>query len=306
MSRPCFPTIVRLLVGLLLVACLAPLAAAQVPNDPHQPSLNAYLEDPGHALVPGANESVLMKVTYTPGQASVPAVSQDTNDPTNSNAAPTRITFAPKETPPWVRNVSFQPADINVSWTPGSHPNPVPVLVILQIAPDAPAGNHQNVTIALHADANGPTPAADAVTGELMLRPGNVPQVKVAPQSAGQALLKGGSPQAITFLVTNVGNGPITARLNVTARPQDSIVDVPATITLEAGQTLPVDVTLQLPWTYGESGTLTLEATPLSADDLQGKAAHADVDIAGESAVPGVGPLGVLALLGLLALARRR
>src|SRR5581483_5949622 len=166
------------------------------------------------------------------------------------------------------------------------------VHVILRIAKNAPAGNHQNLSVDLIADPNGPTPGATGTTSEIALRPGAVP--------------KGGSWQPVRFHVTNVGNGQITARLNVTVRPQDSIVDFPATLTLDPGQTLPVDVMLRLPWTYGESGALELEATPLGAGDEEGKPAHADVDIAGQSAVPALEPLVAVAAVGMLALLRRR
>jgi hypothetical protein len=305
MSRPGLATLVRLLVGLLLVLVALPAATAQ--TSPTPPQVSGYLDDPGHPLQPGSNESIVLHVLYTPGQSTFPFVSQDPNDPTNATTSSVRITFSAKEAPTWVDNVTFSPPELLISYAPSSQgiPGP-PVDVILHINRNAPADNHQNLSIAIHADANGPgTPPADGQSTELRLRPGVVPKIKVDRQTPGQLIVKGGRWQPITFLVTNTGNGEVSARLNVTSRPQDSIVDFPPTVTLQPGQTVPVEVLLKLPWTYGESGTLTLEATPMAVD-VEGKAAHVDVDIAGQSAVPALEPLVAVALVGALALARRR
>src|SRR5581483_7979813 len=285
MARPGILRIVRLLAGLALALLALPLAAAQA-NLPIQAQVTGFMDDPGHPLQPGANETVEMTVNYQAGPASLPGPQPDNNDPTSSGPMLTHITYRAKQVPTWVENLTFDPPEVYANDTPG--------------------GNHQNLSVDLIADPNGPTPGATGTTSEIALRPGAVPKVNVTKDAQGQAILKGGSWQPVRFHVTNVGNGQITARLNVTVRPQDSIVDFPATLTLDPGQTLPVDVMLRLPWTYGESGALELEATPLGAGDEEGKPAHADVDIAGQSAVPALEPLVAVAAVGMLALLRRR
>ncbi|GEM_PF-5087912 len=305
MARPGILRIVRLLAGLALALLALPLAAAQA-NLPIQAQVTGFMDDPGHPLQPGANETVEMTVNYQAGPASLPGPQPDNNDPTSSGPMLTHITYRAKQVPTWVENLTFDPPEVYANDTPGMQQEPHHVHVILRIAKNAPAGNHQNLSVDLIADPNGPTPGATGTTSEIALRPGAVPKVNVTKDAQGQAILKGGSWQPVRFHVTNVGNGQITARLNVTVRPQDSIVDFPATLTLDPGQTLPVDVMLRLPWTYGESGALELEATPLGAGDEEGKPAHADVDIAGQSAVPALEPLVAVAAVGMLALLRRR
>jgi hypothetical protein len=84
-------------------------------------------------------------------------------------------------------------------------------------------------------------------------------------------------------------------------------VEFPPTITLNAGETQEVLVLLKLPWTYGEEGSLTLEATPLiPPDGTEGKTAKADAEILGQSAVPGAAPGLLVALLALVAILRRK
>lgn len=302
------PRLVRLLVGLLLLALVAPLACAQ-PTPPNQPQLNANLEDPGHPLQPGANETITMKVNYGWGLASLPGPLPDMGDPTNSGPAPTPLTYQAKGIPTWVDNVSFDPPMLNATYDPRNPASTysAPVNVILHIKRDAPSGNHQNLTVEVTAAPNGAASGATATTPELMLRPGIVPSVTVAlKDNLTKAIVKGGRATPITFTVTNTGNGELTAQLNVTTRPQDSIVeDLPPVITLKAGEAQDVDVMLRIPWTYGEEGTLTLEATPISGEET-GKAASADVDIAGQSAVPGFQAPGLaLALCGVALLLRR-
>lgn len=298
---------VRLAVALLLVATLvAPMSSAQ-PTPPNQPSLSGFLSDPGHAMSPGGNESIEMKVTYQWGSGSAPGPQPDLGDLTNSSPAPTKITYKPKLVPTWVESVTFQPPMLNATYGGPGFVWSGTVNVILHIKRDAPANNRQNVTIDLLADANGATPGAQATTPELMLHPGNTPVVTVkAKEDLAKVIVKGGRATPITFIVTNMGNGEVTVQLNVTSRPQDSIVeDLPPVITLQANQSLPVDVMLRIPWTYGEEGTLTLEATPLAGEET-GKTAAANVDIAGESAVPGFELPVLVAALGALALLRRR
>jgi hypothetical protein len=306
MARAGFLEDVRPVVPALLVACLLPsLALGQVPaGTPNEPTLTANLEDPGHALSPGGNETIALKVGYTPGAASVPGPLPDTNDPSETKTAPTQITFEVKAKPSWVENVTFVPSVAFANITPGQRQE-MAITVVLHMAPDAPAQDHQNLSVVVHAAQNGATAAKDAESPMLMLRPDIVPRVKVELKNPGLAIVKGGQWQPIAFLVTNTGNGQLTARLNVTAAPQDSIVDAPPTVTLAAGETQTIEVLLKLPWTYGESGALTLEATPL-AGEAEGRAVHADAEIAGQSAVPDVAPLLAVGLVGLLALLRRR
>jgi hypothetical protein len=295
------------------VALALPLVAAQpLPQQQaNAAQVSGFLEDPGHPLGPGANETIVLRIHYVWSEASVAQPNPDSGDLTNSSTAPTKITYVPKAIPTWIDNVSFDPP---VTWAP-STANGAPlapgaseelkVNVILHVKPGAPALNHQNLTISLHADANGATGAADGTTTELMLRPADNPAIKIEPKGGNTTAVKGGRGVPITFLVHNVGNDETTVQLNVSTRPQDSIVDFPPVVTLRPGETQPVDVVLRVPWTYGEEGSLELSGTPVSGD-ATGAVAKATVDVVGQSAVPSVEPLLLLTGIGLLALFHRR
>lgn len=294
----------RRLGFLLLASLLASVASAQNPA-PNAPTLQIYVEDPGDIFVPGANATTLAHLTYTWPAGSAPQPHVDQADPTSSSFEPTAITFAPVAKPSWADNVSFDPPVVFVEFGKGGDQASKTVKVILHVARDAEAGKREPLTIKATAAPNGGVAGAEAVSPENTFRPGTVPRVSVAPAKNGTAVLPGGRAVPVAFVVTNTGNGEVTAKLNVTVRPEDSMVEFPPTVTLARNASATIDVMLTLPWTYGEAGELTLEATPV-AGDAEGKTATASLEIDGQSAIPGLEPLAVLALVGLLALLRRR
>jgi hypothetical protein len=297
-----------LALAFALAFALAPSVHAQtLPASPvMQPAqLSVFVEDPGHALAPGKVEPLDIGVNYN-----VPAGGQPTPDPSNNDtsAQPTRVTFAVKTLPPWVTNVTFVPSTVNISFPLGS-PNAAyaaKAKALLTIDPKAPALDKREFVITATAQPNGNIGGASAESPSINLKPGFVPKVNVtAPTSM---VVKGGRWTDMPFTIQNLGNHNTTVKLNVTARPQDSEVEFPTSVNVSVDGSQVVHVRLRIPWTYGEGGTLEVEATPLAiSDDSQdGKPARANIDVNGQSAVPGVELPAALLSVGTLALLLRR
>lgn len=298
---------VRLLAALLLVSLVLGGASAQnVPNNANGAQLLLALDDPGGVFEPGQNATMDLHVTYTEPTGAAPAPAADSNDPTSSDFQPTRVTFAVVKQPSWIDNVTFVPAVLLIKVTPGSGKATPLVKVVAHVKKDAPAGLREPMIVSAHADQNGGIGPADAASPEITIKAGNVPRVKVEPVHDGAAIVPGGRASPIQFRVTNVGNVELSATLNVTVRPENSLVEFPPSVHLQRNESQIVEVLLTLPWTYGEAGELTLEAKPQAGDD-EGKVVKASLDINGQSAVPDVGSgLALLGFVGLAMLLRRR
>src|SRR5258707_313355 len=84
--------------------------AQSVPDNQVTPraTLSVAVNDPGHTMKPGKNESIEIIFTYgtTPGGFGKPAPDPNNPDPT-TGVEKTRITFAAKKLPTWVLNVTF-------------------------------------------------------------------------------------------------------------------------------------------------------------------------------------------------------
>jgi hypothetical protein len=291
-------------IALLILTALLPSAAhAQSPATPVASLIAASVEDPGHPMTPGGNETLDMIVTYT-----VQSGGEPTPDPNNNetSAQPTQVTFQPKTVPPWVLSVTFVPPVLNVSvplpTTGGQFTNNAKV--ILQIDPKAPALDKKEFVITARAAANGNIAPSQADSPSINLKPAFLAKVNVTAPTT--LLVRGGRWTDVPFTVKNTGNGDSNVKFNVTARPQDSQVAYPANLTIPAGQSVTVNVRLRIPWTYGEGGAVELQSTPTTDTGDPGKVATTDVEVNGQSAVPSLGLGASLAALGLLAAARRR
>lgn len=289
----------RLLVALLLLLPLASFAQAQAPVVPA--TLIVTVEDPGRALQPGGESPVNVIVNYRPGQGAHPA--PDPDEPQLVNK--TRITLEPKTLPSWAVGARIEPAEFWVDIPPqgaaGGTFN-LRTTMFVNLSADAPALQREEVVVVGRAEPNGNIQGAQAESQPIKLRPAVVGLLNVT-SADPLVVIPGGRWSVVPFSVRNDGNSNLTARLNVTLRPENSQVEFPETVTLAPGESTTVEVRVRTPWTNAEAGDLELQALPL-LDDESGKASAASVQVSGQSAVPAA-PAGV-ALLTWLALAGAR
>lgn len=291
-----------LLALLVLAPALASLAAAQGPGT--FASLTVAVEDPGRAFSPGRNESLNVLINYNVHPGGAPAPGPNPTEEGNETQ-PTRVTLSAKAIPSWVENVTFDPPVVEIKIPFGHVSGTIPALAtaIVLVKPDAPALQREEFVVEAVAAQNGNLQEARAESAAIKLRAAFVARVNVTTEPS--IIVPGGRWTDITFHVVNQGNAETKVELNVTARPQESEVDYPKSVTLPVRGAQDVVVRLRLPWTYAEGGIVELEAIPLTDDD-EGKPARAETEIFGQSAVPAP-PLAVaLALVAGLALSRRR
>lgn len=296
-----------LAASVLLAALLAPAAVAQF--GVVTASVAASVEDPGRALVPGANESVGILVNYRVGSGAQPTPAPTPDRP--ENTTPTRITLAIKEQPSWVLGATFDPSVIEIPLgidrSPGGATGgnyPARANVILQVAPDAPALQREDIVVTAVAEPNGNIAGATGESAPVKLRATVVGKLNVTPPGAS-TVIAGGRWTSVPFEVRNEGNSEIVAKINVSTRPENSQVEFLDTLTLAPGATQTVDVRIRTPWTNAELGTLELVAIPI-VDGDEGEPARGETELLGTSAVPGAPAAFLLGALGALALARRR
>jgi hypothetical protein len=289
-----------------VLVLLASVPARAQGAGPHA-TLGLALDDPAHPMAPGKNETLALLVTYAVSQAvGTPAPDPANPDP-DAFTNKTHITFSAKQTPSWVDNVTFDPPDVYVQPAlQGGNSPATHVRVVLRIDPRATALQKESIVVTAHADKNGAIPDATSESPAINLKPAFVTKVNVtAPASV---IVPGGRWTDMPFTLRNLANGEETVKLNVTARPQNSQVEYPLSVVLPRDGSQVVAVKLRVPWTGAESGAVELEATPLSpvADDPPGKPAHADIEVMGQSAVPGAGAGALVSVLGAAALLLRR
>lgn len=285
----------------VVVPLLASAAHAQLPVTQNgvPATLGVAIEDPGHPLAPGKLEALDIIVNYA-----VPPGGQPAPNPSDQEnlSQPTHITFEPKSVPSWVMNVTFDPPMLNISVQPGGGSQSGHAKVILGIAPDAPALDKKEFVITAKAANNGNIAPAKGESPSINIKPAFVAKVNVTGPS--EMIVPGGRWAEVPFTVRNLGNGELKVKLNVTARPQDSQVEYPQSITIPVNGSQLVLVRLRIPWTYGELGSLDLQATPLLDGD-EGKPSRASMDVNGQSAVPVPDAAALLVAVGLLAAVRR-
>lgn len=273
-----------LFVALAFFAMVAsvPFVEAQAPS----PSAGVRLKvlDPARAFDPGS-EGILQvsgdyDVRYAAGNPNV--------DLSGNGSGPTRITFVVMEMPSWVASASVEPPEIWVepplTSAAGAQTAFGGVIVRLNISPDAPALQREPFVLEAIAEQNGAIPEARGVSPPLPLRAAEVASANVS-GPAGPVVIDGGSWNVVTFQVRNDGNKDTTFLLNLTVRPEMSEVEFPRELQLAVDESVEVPVRIRTPWTERETGTLELEAVPLTEDD-EGPASRFAVDVVGESAVP--------------------
>lgn len=288
--------------ALLLAFLLAlPLAAAQATN-PTQPTLVVSLDDPGRSLPPGGEGVIGLTINYI-----VPASGVPTPEPTDleNGSRPTFVTLSLKKAPSWTTGGWFDPPVVRIQVPPGGGARQARAELHLNVSPEAPAGQREDLVVAATAEANGNLQSASGESPPLKIRPSFVYALNVTPVDEGPVIIGGGRWTPVAFTVRNLGNSEVTAKLNVTLAPENSQVRFPDSLTLPVKGEQVVEVEVRTPWTYAEFGTLELEALPLTEDD-EPPAAAGSVDVSGQSAVPGP-PLPLLAgILVACVLLRRR
>ena len=292
----------RLVAALLLLALLAPPAAAQVPADAVVRSqLSVSVEDPGRALQPGKMEAIVVLLSYSWSTGAQPGLGSDPTKEENASQR-TRVHLAVKQQPSWVANATFEQETVELAVNgPASGTSAAVVNLILGIDPRAPALQREEIVVTATADPNGNLGSASGESPPVKLRAAIVAKLNLTAEAA--QVVPGGRWTVMPFTLRNDGNTELKVKLNVTARPQDSQVEYPESVTLARDQQQVVEVRLRVPWTGAETGIVELEAVPL-LDDEDGRPARASIEVLGQSAVPAAGPL--VALLAALLLARRR
>lgn len=292
----------RLLALVVLVALLAPHAAAQAPPaSVVRSQLSVSVEDPGRALQPGKLEPIVVLLSYAWSPGAQPGLGTDPTSEENQTQK-TKVHLAVKQMPSWVANATFEKDVVELSVNgPTSGNAAVAVNLVLGVSPDAPALQREEIVVTGTADPNGNVAPSAGESPPVKLRAAVVAKLNVT--SAPSQVVPGGRWTAMPFTVRNDGNTELKVKLNVTARPQDSQVEYPDTVTLARNASEVVEVRLRVPWTGAESGIVELEAVPLLDDD-EGKPARSSIDVVGQSAVPSPAPL--LALLAACLLLRRR
>lgn len=284
----------------LLILALAPVAGAQLGLV--DPELAVFVEDPGRAFVPGAEEPVTVVVNYAPGNGARPTPAPTAEKPEATQ--PTRVLLAVKQQPSWVESVRLEPAEVVLEMpaesVTGSYRGSA--IAYLLVKPDAPALEREAFLVEATAQPNGNIAGKTAVSPEVKLRATTVGLLNVTAEPA--SIVPGGRWTVVPFEVRNEGNSAIVAKLNVTVRPENSQVEFPETIELARGEARQVDVRIRTPWTAAETGSLELEAVPL-VDGEEATPARAEVLVRGQSAVPGAPVAALVLALALVARLRR-
>lgn len=284
---------------ILLLPLLAGLASAQV--GVIQSGIAVSVEDPGRAFTPGAIESVSILVSYRVSPGAMP-----TPDPNRNEATvPTNITFAVKQLPSWVIDGRFEPDYMLLDPQVGGGTSSGHIALLLNISPDAPALQREDIIVTATAAENGNIASSSGESAPVKLRAGISPKLNVTGDTS-LVIVGGGRWNLIPFTVRNDGNSEVTAKLNVTLRPEDSQVEAPATLVLKPGESQIVEVRLRMPWTYAQRGEVELEAIPLVGEDEEGAAATGLVEVQAMSAVPGAPLAWLLGALAAVGLLRRR
>lgn len=306
---------VRLPFVVLAALLVAPGALAQLPVSPlPPPQLTVTANDPGGGgLLPGALTEILVVVNYNPGQSGRPAPAPTAERPEATQ--PTRITLNASAVPSWVTNVSFDPPELLIyvgvenSSQGTSHRREV--IARVNLSADAPAEQREPFVVTASAEPNGNIAGVTAQSQELRLYPRAVGAANVT--GAERLVIPGGRWVVVEYTVRNDGNSPIVMRLNVTVRPENSIVSFfpqgmrscedersIESMQLESGAAGIVEVCVRTPWTAAEFGALELEATPI-VDGEAATPARWSTDIVGESAVPQAGGLPLALAIALAA-----
>ena len=297
-------SVVRLPLLLVAMGLLLPIAHAQLPTQ-LEPTLIVSAADPGGAGLPiGARTDIAVSVNYNPPQGGRPTPAPTVDRP--EGTAPTRVTLSMKATPSWVENVTFEPEvllfyvgteNVTASCCRAS------AIARVNVSAAAPAQQREPFVVLATAEPNGNIGPGTAESAELMLYTRVVGIANVTgPESV---VLPGGRWSTLDFTVRNDGNAPIVMLLNVTVRPENSQVNFPDRVQLNAGEAQTVTVEVRTPWTNAEFGTLELEATPV-VDGEAATPARATVDVVGESAVPALSIVLVLAAAAIALVAGRR
>lgn len=292
----------RLLAALLLLGLVAPVAAAQgAPPGVVRSQLSVSVEDPGRALQPGRMEPVVVLLSYSWSTGAQPGLGSDPTSEDNGTQR-TRVRLAVHQMPSWVANATFESDVVELPVNgPAPGTSAATVSLVLGIGPDAPALQREEILVTGTAEPNGNVAGATGQSPPVKLRAAVVARLNLTAEPS--QVVPGGRWTPMPFALRNDGNTELKVKLNVTARPQDSQVEYPGTVTLARGRQEVVEVRLRVPWTGAETGIVELEAVPL-LDDEDGRPARASVEVLGQSAVPAAAPL--LGVLAALLLARRR
>lgn len=289
------------LAALLLASLATPAAAQSGMSVESETRIQVF--DPDAPLDPGATTSLLSAVTYRYGQGA-------------RSDEPTNVQLSVLSTPSWAQahfNASNVTFPVPASSATSGRTDQRQVLLNVTVDPDAPAFAEGEVRVRAEAESNGNIASSEG-TDTQAVRPAYAAELDV--DHRDRVPVPGGRRHAVPLHVTAVANSPTLADVTLEAKPANSRVTVPDPTRLQpdAGGNASafLDVTLRMPWTRNQQGTLTLTVTPFAANqtDVAGSTSTVEMTLVGRSLVPGPGlgaaVAGLAAAAGAARAARRR
>jgi hypothetical protein len=289
-------TLARVLVLAALLLSAAAVTATAQSNGSVESETRIQVFDPDAPLQPGETTSLLSAVTYRYGQGA-------------RADEPTEVQLSVLSTPGWAEaefNTSSVTFPVPASSATSGRTDQRQVLLNVTVD-DAPAFAEGQVEVLAEAEANGNVDASEGTDTQAVV-PSYTAELDV--DHRDRVPVPGGREHALPLHVTAVANAPTVVDVTLQAKPASSKVTVPDPTALEAdgagNASAFLDVTLRMPWTRNQEGTLSLAVTPFSANrtDVEGSQVAVEMTLVGQSLVPGPG--AVAALLAAAAAARWR
>lgn len=290
----------RVAAAALLLALLAAATASAQMGGQVESETRIQIFDPDGRLQPGTTTSLLGAVTYRYGQGA------------RADEA-TTVEVTVLSTPPWAEaefNTSSVSFPVPATSATSGRTDERQVLLNVTLPPDAPAFAEGDVEVRAQAESNGNVASSEG-TDTQPVQPDYRASLQVDHRQT--VPVPGGRDHPLPLDVRAQANDDTLVDVRLQAKPANSRVTLPGPTPLEgaaAGNgSASLDVSLRMPWTRNQEGTLSLVLTPFSANrtDVAGSETTVEMTLVGQSLVPGPGPGAVLAgLLAAAAAARRR
>ncbi len=288
-------------IALLL---LAPLVVAAAPAMAQQAfvttSVDMTLPNLARPVPPGEssvfNNSVTVRYNWQQGGSS----------------DPTEVRIEVVEEPSWL-NSTFSPdlIEFNTIDQPTGGPETFITNLTLEADANAPAFEETIARYRVVAEENGMLQGSERII-EFEVTAGFKGRIQATLPGGERVPAQGGFVTKVPVRLENLGNGPVIVEAEVVRFPAESKIAVPVDIVLGTSpedrvRTVHLDV--EVPWKVSEEGPVEVRFTPSHAQrGDRGPQAEIGFELDGNSVVPipGPSPWLVVALVGLLVLARRR
>lgn len=287
-------------LGLVLLALSLAVPSAAQMGSQVESETRIQVFDPDGRLEPGATTSLLTAVTYRYGQGA-------------RAGQPTEVNVTVLTTPSWASarfNTSSVSFPVPATSASSGRTDERQVLLNVTLDDDAPAFAEGEVRVRAQAEQNGNIGSSEGTDSQTVI-PDYVADLDV--DHPATMPVPGGRAQVVPLHVQAQANDATLVDVTLQAKPANSRVTVPDPTALEGGlagnASAFLDVTLRMPWTRNQEGTLTLTVTPFSANrtDVRGAEKTVEMTLVGQSLVPGPGAgAALLGLAAAAAAARRR